>query len=329
MTKVAETIAPNLLFAYTPNSKISMLWDPWLNGSTFNINLNGRMGDIPHHAKVSDYVRDGSWLLPASLTQNLASFSISTVAPDCLTWKLHKARFAVYISEFYKGEEPVFWSKYIWHKHFALKYSIYAWLSLKGGLKTADVLYKRNIFIEQTCPLCFAQQETTDHILFECDYSYSVLTNLIPLMGNFLLRPRLSQLLAFLGECTFLEKGQYHLYLLTVCCATYNIWRERNERRFNSNYRSSSSLSILIKSSVERKAAPWKVWAGSAVALPGFCWVPDDDVTAICLLGRSLWQPGVIFVPSLVSLFCDWLCLLYSRLSPFLVAFILFFWGFF
>ncbi|KAL0927368.1 hypothetical protein M5K25_001532 [Dendrobium thyrsiflorum] len=265
LTKVAETIAPNLLFAYNANSKISMLWDPWLNGSNFYSNLNGLTGDIPHNAKVSDYVCDGSWLLPASLTQNLASFSILNAASECLTWKLQKARFAVYISEFYKGEEPVFWSKYIWHKHFALKYSIYAWLALKGGLKTADVLYKRNIIIEQTCPLCFAQQETTDHILFECDYSYSVLINVIPIMGNFLLRPRLSQLLVFLGDCNFSVKGQYHLYLLTVCCATYNIWRERNERRFNSNYRSSSSLSMLIKSSVERKAAPWKVWAGNNV----------------------------------------------------------------
>ncbi|KAL0905983.1 hypothetical protein M5K25_024439 [Dendrobium thyrsiflorum] len=265
LTKVAETIAPNLLFAYNANSKISMLWDPWLNGSNFYSNLNGLTGDIPHNAKVSDYVCDGSWLLPASLTQNLASFSILNAASECLTWKLQKARFAVYISEFYKGEEPVFWSKYIWHKHFALKYSIYAWLALKGGLKTADVLYKRNIIIEQTCPLCFAQQETIDHILFECDYSYSVLINVIPIMGNFLLRPRLSQLLVFLGDCNFSVKGQYHLYLLTVCCATYNIWRERNERRFNSNYRSSSSLSMLIKSSVERKAAPWKVWAGNNV----------------------------------------------------------------
>ncbi|KAL0920883.1 hypothetical protein M5K25_007898 [Dendrobium thyrsiflorum] len=263
MNKVAEKISPSIQFAFTPNCTIAMLWDPWINGCTFSSIYGDNSFNIPFHAKVSDYVEEGTWNLPVVLTSDLArnlnSFPINTTTTSSISWKNHKSCFSIFIYEFYKGEEHVDWFKFVWHKHFALKHSIYAWLALKRGLKTADVLSKRNILIEQSCPLCFAQPETTEHLLFECDYSFSVLTKFIPSLGNFLLRPRLAQVLDFLGDCPWLGKDHYNLYLLTVCCASYFIWRERNERRFNSNYRSIHTLCSLIKTAVEKKASNWKI----------------------------------------------------------------------
>ncbi|KAL0914365.1 hypothetical protein M5K25_014709 [Dendrobium thyrsiflorum] len=263
MIKVAHSIAPNLKFAYTPNSRIALLWDPWLDGCQFNYSSQDIRDNFPFHAKVSDYVDLGTWLLPEPLVQNLDSFSITSVTSHGVTWKTCKPCFSVFILEYFKGVEPVSWAKFLWHKHFALKYTIYAWLALNRGLKTADELSRRNILINHTCPLCFNHPESTDHLFFECDYGFTILVKLMPSLGNFFFRPRLLQLLEYLGDCDFLDKGKQNLYLLTVCCAIYYLWRERNERRFNSNFRSTSTLCSLIKHAVEHKAFKWKVWVGN------------------------------------------------------------------
>lgn len=157
--KGAEKISDRLLFAYTLNCKIAMLWDPWINDSSLT-SLHANICDlIPFHAKVSDFVVEGSWNFPANLNVELVNtmncLPISSVAANCITWKDHKASFSVYIREFYKGEVQVIWFKEVWHKHCALKFSIYIWLALNRGLKTADILSTRHIFIEPSCSLCF------------------------------------------------------------------------------------------------------------------------------------------------------------------------------
>ncbi|KAL0904099.1 hypothetical protein M5K25_026171 [Dendrobium thyrsiflorum] len=215
MIKVAHSIAPNLKFAYTPNSRIALLWDPWLDGCQFNYSSQDIRDNFPFHAKFSDYVDLGTWLLPEPLVQNLDSFSITSVASHGVTWKTCKPCFSVFILEYFKGVEPVSWAKFLWHKHFALKYTIYAWLALNRGLKTADELSRRNILINHTCPLCFNHPESADHLFFECDYGFTILVKLMPSLGNFFFRPRLLQLLEYLGDCDFLDKGKQNLYLLT------------------------------------------------------------------------------------------------------------------
>ncbi|KAL0906878.1 hypothetical protein M5K25_025407 [Dendrobium thyrsiflorum] len=267
--KVAEEISGRLLFAYTTNCKIALLWDPWINGSSLSSLYGISCDSIPFHATVSDFVIEGNWNFPADLNVELVNtlncLPIPPVAVNCISWKDHQASFSVYIREFYKGDVQVTWFKEVWHKHFALKFSLYAWLALNRGLKTADILSIRHILIESSCFLCYSQPESIEHLLFECDYAYSVLINLIPLLGSFLLRPRLAQVLNFLGESPLLGKAHKHLYLLTTCCASYFLWRERNERRFNSNFRSSSTICHTIKSAVEIKVSKWKIWAGKGV----------------------------------------------------------------
>ncbi|KAL0921833.1 hypothetical protein M5K25_008945 [Dendrobium thyrsiflorum] len=306
MIKVAHSIAPNLKFAYTPNSRISLLWDPWLDGCQFNYSSQDIRDNFPFHAKVADYVDLGTWLLPEPLVQNLDSFSITSVASNGVTWKTCKPCFSVFILEYFKEVEHVSWAKFLWHKHFALKYTIYAWLALNRGLKTADELSRRNILINHTCPLCFNHPESVDHLFFECDYGFTILVKLMPSLGNFLFRPRLLQLLEYLGDCDFLDIGKQNLYLFTVCCAIYYLWRERNERRFNSNFRSTSTLCSLIKHAVEHKAFKWKVWAD----LGGHSSIASAGCRLLFL------RPGItelVFLAGLV-LFCFLLALTGSQI---------------
>lgn len=242
-----------------------MLWDPWIDGKSLSMVCLDRniFSYFPHNAKVSDFLDGGAWNLPGLGDNALASFLGSTAydtdATNNITWKdKSKATLSTFINQFFCEDSVLEWHKLVWHKHHALKYSIYTWIALNNGLKTADELIKRNIVVNNECPLCYSHSESANHILFECDYSFTVLSKLIPYLGDFLLRPRLMQVLIFMGERPFTLKKQREFYLLIVCCTTYYLWRERNDRRFSSNFKSTSTLCSLIKSAVVAKTSKWK-----------------------------------------------------------------------
>ncbi|KAI0502547.1 hypothetical protein KFK09_017500 [Dendrobium nobile] len=69
---------------------------------------------------------------------------------------------------------------------------------------------------------------------------FHYLKKLIHDLVDFLLRPRLIQV------------------LLTVYCATYFLWRERNKMTLNSKCRCVSALCSLIKMTVDSKVSSWK-----------------------------------------------------------------------
>ncbi|PKU64267.1 Putative ribonuclease H protein [Dendrobium catenatum] len=206
----------------------------------------------PAHCNVSNTWRE----IERAATQITSKIQNSN---GTLFWhNRRKASFSSFINFFHREDSMVDWYKYVWHKHYALKYSIYSWIAINNGLKTADELIKRSIIVPSTCSLCFSHPETNCHLMFECDYSFTVLHNLIPMVGDFLLRPRLRQVINFLGEQTYSGKKQKELLLLTACCATYYLWRERNERKFNFKFRNTSSLCLVIKYAVEAKISSWK-----------------------------------------------------------------------
>ncbi|PKU72461.1 hypothetical protein MA16_Dca020548 [Dendrobium catenatum] len=77
----------------------------------------------------------------------------------------------------------------VWAKRNILKHSVFVWLALVDGLKTADALQLRNIMVHGTCSLCHYYNESVSHLFFECSYTFSILTTLFSGMKSFLLRP--------------------------------------------------------------------------------------------------------------------------------------------
>ncbi|KAL0904888.1 hypothetical protein M5K25_027048 [Dendrobium thyrsiflorum] len=235
--KVASQISSNVLFYFNSHSKLAMLWDPWINGKSLSMVCLDRniLSYFPHNAKVSDFLDGGAWNLAGlgnnALARFLGSYAYDTDATNNIIWKdKSKATLSTFINQYFCEDSVLEWHKLVWHKHHALKYSIYTWIALNNGLKTADELFKRNIVVSNACSLCYSHSESANHILFECDYSFNVLSKLIPYLGDFLLRPRLMQVLNLLGERPFTLKKQREFYLLIVCCTTYYLWRERNDR---------------------------------------------------------------------------------------------------
>jgi hypothetical protein len=59
----------------------------------------------------------------------------------------------------------------IWKARVEPKCKFFAWLALHNKTLTVDNMVKKNWPCNLTCPLCYCQPETADHLLTECNYT--------------------------------------------------------------------------------------------------------------------------------------------------------------
>ncbi|PKU86369.1 Putative ribonuclease H protein [Dendrobium catenatum] len=262
----ATKAKPNFFFKVTDNSPISLLWDHWYNGL--------HIQDIPDfesytsicsvNARLDSLIANGNWNFPSICSDNFKNVvsPIPIVCGDrrhCISWGANdRQKFHCFMMDFYKTEAEVNWYKAVWHKHSALRFSIYAWLCFVGGLKTTDALQKRNIYVNPMCVFCQCNAESVSHLFFECDYTFSIITSLIPAISSFLLRPNLFQISDYLINCGDSTSGTSEVKFLTLWAAVYYLWRERNERKFVHHFKSQTTVQLLIKKAVDLKLKRWK-----------------------------------------------------------------------
>ncbi|KAL0915110.1 hypothetical protein M5K25_015509 [Dendrobium thyrsiflorum] len=267
----ASQVKLKFQFQISQNSPIAVFWDHWCSNNTlsasfpelinYNCNTNSVLGDWMH---LTD------WDLPPNLSNQVTEFisaiPISSNGNKHILWNnLDKVTFKDFYLDYYANDTSVEWHKMVWHKKFALRYSAYSWLAISGGLKTVDALLKRNVnIVDRRCSLCHDSFETTNHIFFECLFSFNVLTRLMPTFHNFLLHPNIHQ--AFdhiygIEENLKVINGT----LLLLNATVYFIWLERNNRRFNSKYLCDISLAKQISRAVYLKLDRWK--AGKEIKL--------------------------------------------------------------
>ncbi|KAL2944041.1 dITP/XTP pyrophosphatase [Bienertia sinuspersici] len=59
------------------------------------------------------------------------------------------------------------------------KYRFCTWVAVQGRLPSTERMVKMGSQIEETCPLCSNDEESIQHLFFECSYSQEVLNELI------------------------------------------------------------------------------------------------------------------------------------------------------
>lgn len=62
-------------------------------------------------------------------------------------------------------------NKVVQYKHSIPRWSIIQWMALLGRLATKDRLHKWGGLTSDQCVLCFAAEETHDHLFFQCPFS--------------------------------------------------------------------------------------------------------------------------------------------------------------
>ncbi|KAI0506993.1 hypothetical protein KFK09_013111 [Dendrobium nobile] len=265
-TSVCNTAAiakSNFKFIITPNAPISVHWDHWCNNSTLADLVGGAYLDCFSYPLLKNYISDTSWDLPNDIPMNIRTAVCSTViqanSPVCLIWKhCDKPKFKDFLLDCSSHLSDCSWHKFVWHKKNILKHSVYVWLALVGGLKTQDALRLRTIYVQETCSLCHSAPENVNHLFFECSYSFSILNSIIPGSKNFLFRPTILQLCQWVETKFSSSQTFMNFNFLMICCILYQLWRERNYRRFGNEFRSSSSLHYYIKKLIIEKVSRWK-----------------------------------------------------------------------
>ncbi|KAL0914051.1 hypothetical protein M5K25_017550 [Dendrobium thyrsiflorum] len=232
----------NFNFNIYADSPASIVWDHWCSGTQLTTMLRDVFLHFNNYLRdtISNWISNSKWNAPLCLGDTLVTFlssvPISTLQKPHITWKDQPhSKFKDFYNGFFDREMDVEWYQYLWHKKKCLRCSVFTWLAFNGGLKTVDALARRSIAVaDPVCPLCRSDQETLNHIFFDCNYSFSVITRFLPSFHSFYLRPSLFQAFQHVGslqEAKVVKRG----LLLILNAIIYHLWRERNNRRFNSS----------------------------------------------------------------------------------------------
>ncbi|KAI0493618.1 hypothetical protein KFK09_023737 [Dendrobium nobile] len=209
LCEVAKSLQHSLNFKIIPNSNLSFFWDPWCFGLTVadrleQVNLYSTITPSITNLKVSWFISTDRWNsdlpVPSNLDVLIRSIPIANAIDECCWTKPSKPSFKTFIMQFFEGAEKVSWYNFVWHKHYALRYSMFSWIAFKNGLKTAQALAAREIPVATLCVFCKTHNETQNHLFFECDFTFNILKCLLPRMSSMLLRPNLWQVFCEIGE---------------------------------------------------------------------------------------------------------------------------------
>ncbi|KAL0928980.1 hypothetical protein M5K25_000919 [Dendrobium thyrsiflorum] len=151
----------NFIFQVKSDSPINLKWDHWCNGKGL-LELQHHQSllkDTPDNALISQIIHNDGWLLPDGCHPDLQAAILCVPvscsgALNCLSWAgdhRNKRGIKIFLHDFYKSDCNVPWFKCLWHKHYAMRFTVFGWLCLKEGLKTVDSLIRRNILVSPKC----------------------------------------------------------------------------------------------------------------------------------------------------------------------------------
>ncbi|KAI0524788.1 hypothetical protein KFK09_004174 [Dendrobium nobile] len=257
---VAASILPSISLWVHKTCNLSFLWDPWCKKkAAADIHFSNRLS----HLRVDSFIVDDKWVLPdvfpPEIYYVISSIDILEEQP-VITWEGSPSPpppNKKIMASFHDNFDDVAWCKFIWHKGHALRYSCYAWMALIGKLKTSDNLITRGIMVAGHCSFCCDHLENHSHIFFECDYTFSILTDLIPVTGMFNLRPNLMQVLNFFDNMHDYSRRDKCFCYLTLATIIYFTWRERNCRIFSNVWNSPGKVKFDIINAVRAKTINW------------------------------------------------------------------------
>ncbi|XP_020699884.1 uncharacterized protein LOC110112129 [Dendrobium catenatum] len=259
LCNVAANIVPFISLSVHRRCNLSFLWDPWCKGKALaDLFFSTALDKL----KVNDVIVENRWELPLFIPNvirdEILEINILGDQPVIFWEGSPTPSPKKVLSAFYGHLDNVIWCKYVWHKRHALRYSCYSWMAFKRKLKTADNLIVRGIPVLSNCSFCGSFEENHSHLFFECDFSFSILSSLLPITANFYLRPNMLQVFDYLDNVRNFGRLEKHFCFLLMAAMIYFIWRERNNRRFKHCWTSPNGIQGEIINAIRAKTRLWK-----------------------------------------------------------------------
>ncbi|GJT39303.1 hypothetical protein Tco_0939168 [Tanacetum coccineum] len=215
--------------------------------------------------KVKDIVHNGVWNWPPNLIDKypILNECYAHTVPnslDCLEWRTGNGMTKPFsISQVWSSIRPrdvkVTWYDMVWFASGIPRHAFTLWLIVKHKLKTQDRVCSWDVSanLGTSCSLCELQQDSHEHLFFECSFAQSVWNHVKGLVGLDSVAPDIYTIIAHIGSKAKRRTSPIVIAKLVVAASAYYIWQERNWRLFKNNKRSSIQVIECIISAVHLK----------------------------------------------------------------------------
>jgi hypothetical protein len=201
------------------------------------------IGPVDSAAKLEEYV--------------MLYMTISTIIlsdqHDKITWRwtsngIYSATSA-YSCQF-KGATIPFPAKGVWKAEIEHKCRFFAWLTPHNRIQMVDNLTVKGCPNEPTCSLCFCQEESTAHLLTQCNFTealWNMFANLYHL-PNFLVMNTMEAPLGWVNTLISTGASEGKRKRLGLLLAFWwQVWKERNRRIFVDQEHSTLQVFLLLQ----------------------------------------------------------------------------------
>ncbi|GJX96249.1 RNA-directed DNA polymerase, eukaryota, partial [Tanacetum coccineum] len=154
------------------------------------------------------------------LNGNLSDFSVK------YAWEVLRPR----------GQQ-VMWYHITWFSHCIPRHAFHIWLVMRRCLKTQDKLRPWDVdaqtdLTQLRCSLCGSQQDSHEHLFFECSYSSKVWNYIRNLAGMEQVPPVLDDIMLWFIPMANKRSFKNVVGKMLFAAASYYLWLERNNRRY-------------------------------------------------------------------------------------------------
>lgn len=216
-------------------------------------------------------VRDEIKLALYPNTQNVANVDVSSLARtgggfDCC---------AVYELVRRKSTE-VRWGDFIWKRAQCKKWSFIAWLASKNRLQTRHRIFRRGGCDSPLCELCKNDDETADHLWFQCSYVIVVCDIVLNWIGIRQRKSTIDEWLTWFADEKIGKRDNaiFQGKLMAIHAIVYFTWNARNRAIFSDEHCSPESCAkriiqackFRIEWKCKCKTAVEKRWRNSVIA---------------------------------------------------------------
>ena len=151
----------------------------------------------------------------------------------------------------------------VWFSHFIPRHAFHMWLVMRRSLKTQDTLRHWDVDASTDlsllrCSLCGAQQDSNEHLFFECAFSSQVWCYIRGLAGMEHVSPIMEDIMLWLQPMASKRKFKSVVGKLLLAASSYYIWIERNNRLFKNLRRTPEELRDIIMFTVRLKLATFR-----------------------------------------------------------------------